>query len=192
MIYEALNFLKTRIEKHVSGGMMVREPLIILSNPWSNNDNNRNFTFLNSISLINIEEEKIFKSQLPQVVHKPNGKYVTKEPDLKLNLYILISAYNKNYEDGLKFLSKIVSFFQVNNVFQRDPALLTANNDLPVEIEKLIVELYTPGFEQQNQIWASLSMGYIPSVIYKVRMIIIDNDTTEDEQLLIKEIQTII
>ena len=49
-----------------------------------------------------------------------------------------------------------------------------SEDDLPENVEKIVVELYTATFEQQNQIWASLSTGYIPSVIYKLRMITID------------------
>ena len=41
-------------------------------------------------------------------------------------------------------------------------------------IQQLILELYSPSFDQLNQIWASLSIGYLPSVMYKVRMLIVD------------------
>ena len=181
MIYDALHFLKGRLEASLSEGRTPAEPLIALSNPWSNNDSNKSASFLNSISLIQVEEERIFKSQLPRVVQKPNGQHITKEPDIKLNLFVLMSAYHKNYEDGLKFLSRIVRFFQVNTVFEGD--------DLPAGVEKLVVELHTAGFEQQNQIWASLSTGYIPSVIYKIRMIIIDA-SPEQAVSVIKDVKT--
>lgn len=187
-LYEVLNFLKDQLESFIADGRKNGEPIITLSNPWSNNDSNQNASFLNSISLINVEEEKIFKTQEPPIVRNTNGSYFKKEPDLKLNLYILISAYNKNYEDGLKFLSKVISFFQQNNVFRQDDHT-SLNNSLPANIEKLIVELYTAGFEQQNQIWASLSTGYIPSVIYKIRMIIVDAEPKKEIYQPVKEIK---
>lgn len=185
MINEALQFLRGNLEKFISEGRVNAEPLLVLANPWSNNDSNKNSSFLNSISLINIEEEKIFKSQIPTRVWIENGKYYDKEPDLKLNLYILICAYNKNYEDGLKFISKVISYFQVNNVFTQDEN----QNELPKSIEKLVVELHTATFEQQNQIWASLSTGYLPSVIYKVRMLIVENEPSVKDSK--KPIETI-
>jgi hypothetical protein len=170
----------------VSGDRTSAEPLIVLSGPWTNNDNNKGASFLNSISLINIEEEKIFKSQAPQLTYKgPDKKlYTTREPDLKLNLYVLISAYNKNYEDALKFISRVVGYFQANNVFTRNGG---ATGSLPEGVEKIVMELYTPSFEQQNQIWASLSTGYLPSVIYKVRTLTIDVGTESTEQKTILE-----
>jgi len=41
-------------------------------------------------------------------------------------------------------------------------------------IQELIIELHSPSFDQLNQICASLSIGYLPSVIYKVRILVID------------------
>src|SRR4051812_16891928 len=120
MIYDVLKFLKVRLESFLSEGRANSEPLINLSNPWSNNDDNKNSSFLNSMTLINVEEEKIFKTQGHQVFPAPDGGYYKREPDLKLNLFVLISAYNKNYEDGLKFISKVVGYFQRNNVFRRE------------------------------------------------------------------------
>src|SRR5580765_7349022 len=185
-LYEVLNFLKLQLESYISEGRGNGEPILELGNPWSNKDNNQNATFLNAISLINVEEEKIFKTQEPPVMQNKNGNYFRKEPDLKLNLYMLISSYNKKYEDALKFMSKVVSFFQQKNVFRRDEK--DTHPDLPAGVEKILVELYTVGFEQQNQIWASLGTGYIPSVIYKVRMIIIETEVEKEFQP-IKEIK---
>jgi len=189
MIYDVLNFLKQRLEASLSEGRASAEPLIVLANPWSNTDSNKSASFLNAFSLINVEEEKIFKSQVPSFVQKGNGQYMMKEPDIKLNLYILISAYHKNYEDGLKFLSRVVRFFQMNSVFENMPGGLSRKEELPEGVEKIIVELYTAGFEQQNQIWASLSTGYIPSVIFKIRMIIIDA-AVDQAVSVVREIKT--
>jgi Pvc16 N-terminal domain len=180
MIYDALDFLRHRLDAYISGNRSAAEPVMVLSNPWTSNDNNKNFSFLNSLSLINIEEDRTFKTQLPVMVRQKDH-YLKQPPDLKINLYILISAYNKKYEDALKLISKVVSYFQVNTVFQNRTAEKKDDIPLPDSIDKLIVELYTPSFEQQNQIWASLSTGYLPSVIYKVRMLLIDADTRLQE-----------
>lgn len=189
MIYEVLNFLKLRLETFLAEGRVNSEPLITLSNPWSNNDSNKNSSFLNAMTLVNIEEEKIFKTQGHQIVPSPNGGYYKREPDLKLNLYVLISAYNKNYEDGLKFISKVVGYFQRNSVFNKQADTSIIHEDLPANIEKIIMELYTTSFDQQNQIWGSLNTGYIPSLLYKVRMLIVDTDTNEREYTGIGEIK---
>lgn len=190
MIYEVLNSLKIKLNSSLSEARRGTEPLLMLSNPWTNNDTNKGASFLNSISLINVEEEKHFKTQGLQISQTPEqrkkGLYSSREPDIKLNLYILISAYNKNYDDALKFISRVVNFFQENNVFVRKND--GADDDIPENVEKIVVELYTASFEQQNQIWASLSTGYIPSVIYKVRMIIIDTGKSREEKSIAERV----
>lgn len=186
MIYEVLNFLRQKLDAYLAEGRTNTEPIVVLSTPWTSNDNSKGTTFQNSISLINIEEEKVFKSQVQTVTRLENGAYYTKrEPDVKLNLYLLLSAYNKSYEDALKFISRVVTYFQVNSVFNRDDQAL---NDLPDGVEKIIMELFTATFEQQNQIWASLSTGYIPSVIYKVKTLTIDAGQESEKQRSIKDI----
>ena len=173
MIFETLNFLRNRIERYLgtNGG----EPVTILAQPWSNADDNKNSAFLNTITLINIEEEKIFKTPGLQVTVTKDGTFYT-EPDVKLNLYLLFSSYNKSYDESLKYISKIISFFQLQTVFDHtdDATVTDAKLLLDPGIQQLILELYSPSFDQLNQIWASLSIGYLPSVMYKVRMLIVD------------------
>ncbi len=183
MIYEALHFLKQNIDAYINNGRTAAEPVMVLSNPWSNNDSSKNFSFLNSLSLINIEEERIFKTQGYQYIPNGQDSVIRKEPDIKLNLYVLFSAYNKNYEDALKITSKVVGYFQMHPVFQKGHSMKGVSV-LPEGIDKLIVELYSASFEQQNQIWASLSTGYLPSVIYKIRMLVIDAMSGEDKTIV--------
>jgi hypothetical protein len=181
MIYDALDFLRRRLDAYITGARSAAEPVMVLSNPWTSNDSNKNFPFLNSLSLIQVEEDRVFKTQLPIMEKQKDGHYIKRVPDLKINLYILISAYNKKYEDALKLISKVIAYFQVNTLFEHKKPETKDEIALPEFIDKLIVELYTPGFEQQNQIWASLSTGYLPSVIYKVRMLLIDVPTEKQE-----------
>lgn len=191
MIFGILNFLKLQLNTYVSGGdRATAEPLIVLANPWTNGESGKGTSFLNAISLISIEEEKAFKAQSQQYMPLENGRYAIKAPEIKLNLYLLISAYNRNYEDGLKFISKVVSYFQVNSVFDRKASDAAIADAMPDDVDRIVMELYTASFEQQNQIWASLSTGYIPSVIYKVRSVIVDAGVPKDSESY-RNIQTI-
>ena len=94
MIYEVLNSLKLKLNSSFSEAKKTSEPFVVLSNPWTNNDSNKGATFLNSISLINIEEERNFKTQGLQYTQtsaqKKKGVYSSREPDIKLNLFILM------------------------------------------------------------------------------------------------------
>ena len=129
------------------------------------------------LTLINIEEERIFKDQKTTFI---NEEGITEQinPEIKLNLYILISANfqdkksntpNDDYVEGLKQLSYVISFFQAKNVFTADNSPGLAETD--PSIQKLIIELYSYSFEQLYNFWSVLGTKYMPSVLYKVRLL---------------------
>lgn len=131
------------------------------------------------LTLINLEEEVIGKAQLPYLKH-PNQTFDLLNPELKINLYMLISAVsskaeNERYSNSLKVLSYAIGFFQFKNVFDR-----VNSPSLPEAIEKIIVELVSPTFEQQNHIWGGMGAKYLPSVLYKVRLLVY-RETRETE-----------
>jgi hypothetical protein len=96
----------------------------------------------------------------------------------------LFSANRTGYPDALQHLSYILQFFQFQHVFTP-----ITHPDLDPRIQKLIVDLCTLNFEQVNHLWSTLGGKYIPSVLYKVRQITIDEDITLSESGFIKEVQ---
>jgi len=144
------------------------------------------------LSLINIEEEKIFKDQKTSFVN-PNGLTQRYNPEIKINLYILFTANftggaqgndDTEYLEGLKQLSYILSFFQGKNVF-------TPDNSPGLEgtgLEKLIVELFSYSFEQLYNFWTVLGAKYLPSVLYKMRLIKFQDQNVSDQNPIIESI----
>ena len=121
------------------------------------------------LTLINIEEEPSLKNKNPYI--KISEFDIAKvNPPIYLNLYILISAYfgdtEENYKEALKNLSRVVRFFQGKPVFTH-----LNSPELDEGIEKILVELVSFSFEQQNNLWSALGGKYLPSVIYKIRPI---------------------
>ena len=135
-------------------------------------------------SIINIEEERIFKSQVSEYAYT-NGQHSVLEPELKINLYVLFAANFKQYEEALKYISYVLMFFQSHPAFTREeyPAL-------DPRIEKLIVELQSLNYEQLNQIWTFIGGKQLPSVIYKVRMVSVQDIIPKAVQLPVREIDT--
>jgi hypothetical protein len=121
-------------------------------------------------SVINIEEDRTLKAHLPQYTYL-NGKHVISEPELKLNLYVLFAANFKVYEEALKYLSVILTYLQSHPSFTQDEF-----PGLDARIEKLTLELQSPTFEQWNQIWGANGGKQLPSIIYKVRIVILQPD----------------
>lgn len=121
------------------------------------------------LSVINIEEDRIFKTQLPEYTYQ-NGQQAALEPELKINLSLLFAANFKLYDQALKFLSLVLQFFQSHPTFTSDefPAL-------DPRIGKLNVELQSLTYEQLNQIWAYIGGKHLPSIIYRVRLVVIQD-----------------
>jgi len=134
------------------------------------------------MALVNIEEERVLKSQ-ESITRSLDDRFVKMNPEIKLNLYVLIAAHFSDYSSGLKMLSAAISFLQGKNVFT--PTNTPAMNGT---IEKLIVELYSMNFEQQNHLWGSLGSKFLPSVLYKVRLVAIQEKLPHYEPVPIREI----
>lgn len=120
------------------------------------------------LSLINIEEERTMKEQLPK--YNLLAESFTREPELRLNLYIMLAANFRQYDQALMYLSHILTYFQSHPVFTSDkyPAL-------DARIGRLVPELQSVSYEQLNQIWASVGGKQLPCMIYKVRMVVLQD-----------------
>jgi hypothetical protein len=125
------------------------------------------------LSLINIEEEKVFKDQ-SKFVRTQGGNLQVMEPEIKLNVYLIFAANFTDYLTGIKALSEIIGFFQANRVFDAanypamDPAL-----------QRLVFELHTFSLSQSFEFWQSLGGSFLPSVIYRMRMLIVQKGQTQ-------------
>lgn len=133
------------------------------------------------MSLINIEEEFTLKNG--SFYKKTDSTTILKHnPTVHLNMYVLfaINAINETkYFNALIYVSKIIAFFQ------RKPVFISANTpNLDPKIEKLIVELFSPNFEQLNHLWGMLGGKSMPSVMYKVRMVMIEDTQTEPSSVI--------
>lgn len=146
------------------------------------------------VSLINIEEERAYKDQQSSRINdRGNVEYLN--PEIKLNLYILISANfqdtvesdsSDDYVEGLKQLSYVISFFQAKNVFTPDNSPNLAEFD--PNLQKLVVELYSYSFEQLYNFWSVVGTKYLPSVLYKVRMVTFQEREFFDSSIPIEKI----
>ncbi|PSR52321.1 DUF4255 domain-containing protein [Adhaeribacter arboris] len=129
------------------------------------------------LTLVNLEEERNVRN--PNNYVKLNDKIEYRNPKLFINLYCLFSVNHSSYDTALQYLSLILQFFQYKNVIT--PKNTPADNGLALDpkIEKLIFEMVSMNAEQVNHLWATLGGKYLPSVLYKVRLITIEEDIAE-------------
>lgn len=119
------------------------------------------------LALVNVEEERVLRAQVPEHTLQ-FGRLVARQPDLQVNLQVIFAVRPRagSYLPALKYLSYILTYFQARPVFTNDeyPAL-------DAEISKLSVELLSYGPEQLNHLWAYLGTKYLPSAVYRVRLL---------------------
>lgn len=124
-------------------------------------------------SLINIEQEKLREL----TINKPSQN-ILKNPPVGLNLYLLFTSNfeAENYMQGLNYLSRLVSFLY-------DKSVLTPQNNpnLPSNVLKVTFEFANVNATELNKIWGALGAKYMPSAIYKIRVIMSDNNLLKDD-----------
>ncbi|WP_437316184.1 DUF4255 domain-containing protein [Sorangium sp. So ce385] len=182
MLDVALGFLCKELNTYLSSrgggnlGEVVFDRLVDDTGKWALKDDQIGAT------LINLEEDRILKSHVPESVYT-GGRQVTLEPKLKLNLHVLFAAKFKNYDQGLRHLALVLTFFQSHLTFTPD-----AYPRLDPRIERLTAELQSLGYEQLNQVWAFLGGKYLPSAIYKIRMVALQDTAPKAIEMPITEI----
>ena len=170
-IYESLNFISDYLNTFFNTLRTELDDKVVLGNiayadPYqANRDTLANIQDSVVVTLVNIEEEKTLRNTAYEVPRASGYSY--QNPPIFLNLYVLFSANSNNYKNALIYLSDVVSFFQREKVFTpaSHPGLAGKG------IEKLVFDLYTLSFEQMNHLWAVLGGKYIPSALYKVRLV---------------------
>lgn len=122
------------------------------------------------ISLINIEKET---NRQYYVHHKrlQSGDYASVSPEEKYNLDILVSSNFDDYNETLKFLNAVIGFFQVNNILDNK-----SFPGMPDDLGRLEFDIEKVSYQQMHSLWTAMGAKYLPSVIYKMRLLTIQGD----------------
>lgn len=176
MIYETLHILKEQLEPFFEEeglGKIIKLGNIALWESGSERAAELEGNVI--ITLLKMEEESTLKNT-PNFKIK-DGKTEYRNPPVHLNLYILISANCETYDKSLQSVSTVIKFFQGKKVFTSANTIYhtTASFDV-LEYFKFIVELYTPTFEELNNVWGTLGGRQLPSVIYRIQLIQLEQD----------------
>lgn len=165
MLYKSLEILKEQLEdyfKELSLNKPVELQNIAL---WEQGGVEATKSLANKIilTLLRVEEESTLKND-------PNYRAVDyhteyQDQSVYLNLYVLVSANFNHYETSLQMLSKTIEFFHGKNVFTFKDTVYS---------RKLKLNLYSPTFEELNNIWGTLGGRQLPSAIFRVQFISIE------------------
>lgn len=119
------------------------------------------------ISLINVQEEAALRNT-PNV-RRTGARTEYVEPPMFLNLYLIFAFDFAKYDTSLAHLAKTIELFQSRRWFSAENS--SQQNPFPAELEKLCFEMVNLSFEELNNLWSVLGGTYLPSAVYKVRLV---------------------
>jgi len=178
MIAKTLTFITDLLNQELKMNFGFKDDRVVASslvNPDGSMPSNAENKIV--ISLVNLEHETVMKSMGNYVTDGGKG-YGKVAPSVKLNLYILVSANydSSNYIEATKILSFIIGVLQANPYFTKQ-----MNPEMQSPVEKLTFEIFNLPINELSHIWSGIGAKYVPSIIYKVRMLTIQEDKIKKE-----------
>ena len=119
------------------------------------------------LTLFQIDEERTMRSQPLERVML-GGREIALPPELKLNATLLVSARFTQYATALAQLSRVLSFFHAHPLFTP-----SESPGLPEGVDRLAMDLLSYGPEQTNQLWTCLGARHLPSLVYRMRLVVL-------------------
>ena len=143
------------------------------------------------LSLLRIEEETSIK---PQTVYRyQDGKTAGKvtNPDVCLNLFVLVSAFTKDYGTGLQLISDVIYWINTIDHSVTEVSNPSDSNDTSYKgkvpsVNELSIELQSLNMEQTNSLWQTIGTKIVPAVVYKIRMLRIAEPSSTNAQAVYK------
>jgi len=139
------------------------------------------------LALLNIDEETSMRN--PMITKRVDGtKVYTQTPGISLNLSIVfIANFPNDYISELNYITKIIEFFQQKDTFTigNTPSLKKQNRFF----EQLVFKLSTTKLEDQHNVWNLLGIKYMPSVMYSVGKIVVQEDEKLSETKVVERVK---
>jgi hypothetical protein len=169
MIADAIKFLRDRLNKTLPRDSSDGAAENLFVYVGTNKEDAVSFkSAAVSLLLVRIEEDTALRQPDPYARISPAGAHQKVAAEIRMNLWVLfVARFPDDYTRALQHLSDVVSYFQNHRVFNQENS-----PDLKEEVSQLVMELVTPSFSEQNEIWGALRAAYQPSALYKVKTIV--------------------
>lgn len=167
MIDLAINHIAFELNQFLGRSSMTPEKRVVLANPVEADGKPGEHT-VNKVVLFLAGIER---DTMPRGAG--DGHMLARNAPTFLNLYLMVAANftAASYPDSLKYLSRAIAFFQQYPVFDRSSSPALGDG-----IEKLILDMENLDRRELNNIWGMFGGKYMPSVLYRVRMVTIDSN----------------
>jgi len=171
MIDLAIAHIAGQLNQYLRRSFELTEDIVVVSNILEQDGNLApNVDNKLVVSLVNIEKEAVTRP-LSNGNTWDAGHSIVSYPPVYLNFYLLFAGNfgGSNYLESLKFVSNTISFFQGQPKFDHQ-----STPDLDDRIDQLTMSIENLTMDNLSNLWSILSGKYLPSILYKVRMIAFD------------------
>ena len=178
MIDAAITHIAGELNQHLKRSFGLTEDLVVISNILEQDGSVA--SLVNNkivVSLVNIEKDSLPYRQ-KAALNVGSNRIASKSPPVFFNLYLLFAScfVGSNYREGLKFISNTIGFFQNQPVFDRHNT-----PGLDKGIDKLMLDIENLSMHDLSGLWGMLSGKYLPSIMYKVRMVTYDSEVISSQ-----------
>ncbi|MEM7296088.1 MAG: DUF4255 domain-containing protein [Pseudomonadota bacterium] len=179
MIDQALNLVRDKLDSNLRARFGVSDKLVALT-PLVDEAGKPAAEARDRLTLfvINIAQDGI-----PRARPRGGSRQVTQHDPVHLDIYVMLAAGHDAdlYSEALKLISAGMLFFQSHPIFtpQNTP-------DMPPGLNHLSLEISNMKSEELGQIWGNLGGRYVPSVLYKMRSVVLDANTVQRVEPLIQ------
>ncbi len=187
MIDAAINHIAAELNQHLKRKFDLTEDLVVISNILEQDGSVS--TQVNDkivVSLVNIEKDSL-PYQQQNGVNVGAKRIVTNTQPIFFNLYLMFASCfsGNNYREGLKFISTTIGFFQSQPIFDRQ-----STPGLDKKIDKLILDIENLDIHDLSNLWGVLSGKYLPSILYRVRMVTYDSRAIRSQTPVLSQPQS--
>jgi hypothetical protein len=190
MIHPVLKIITAQLNAYIDqvkkSSDEVTSPVAVLQSINNIEENKLKTTNNLLVSVVNITEEAALKN-LPGYEIRENDRVFYRNPPVNLNVFVLITAVMSNYENELRYLDHVIRFFQGQPVFTRQ-GILTPVEGIPDDL-KVNFDLYSLSFEQVNYLWSTMGSKQHPFVVYKLRILEMERESTSEVRGVIRQIR---
>jgi hypothetical protein len=161
----AVTYIVSQLNQALKSHHALEEEIVVISNLSENSSLVSDDRMV--ATLVNIEREA-FPSKSNHSPFAYQDKVGRPFRPINLNLYLMFIAnfQGEKYQEGLKFISSTIDFFQHNPVFDR-----RKNQAMPAGIDKLLLEIENLNLLELHNVWTLITGRYMPSILFKVRTV---------------------
>ena len=167
MIDQTLKLVADRLNAHLSAVFSVSEELVAVG-PLSDAEGKPTADSRNRLTLF---VTNIAQDTMPRGAGGRGPVSNGQNRPFHLDIYFMLASGHdpEIYGEGLKLISAALMYFQAN------PTMTPRTTpEMPMGLSQLSIEIANLKAEEIGQLWGNLGGRYVPSVMFKVRSVMID------------------